>query len=648
MKPKEKSQIMLSAPDQAQLQRYPKAPEHLLAYDWQKTIHQPIERFWPYLIDTSTMNKKMGLDAIEYNEIDGQLFGELKTPLGLLKWSEKPWQWQKERWLKAERIYNKGFVKAVHAHYIIDEITPDSFRLNVCFAWQPRHILGRLILPMMMRKIYAGYEAVLSTLTQHLEDDNADSFWHNDVQHPKNTMNKRSKQLLQELRATIGPSKTLRSFLTHIQHSPEQDLDRIRIRQLARRWWVSEKELLKIALHATKIGLLTMSWDVVCPHCRGVRQELENLGDIPKSGSCDVCDIDFETTGENALEVTFHVHPAIREIKKQLYCAAEPAQKTHMHMQEELRAGAHFVFQPQLAAGRYRLYCRGQKHYALLDVVAEGGDNVLVSDTEQSGCSFTAAENFLLHVNKPLDKHRTLIIAEDMEDAYALRPGDLFKHPAFRSLFPKAALPADLSLDIGMQTILFTDIVGSSKMYAEQGDAQAFQAVRRHFQKAFAIIEETQGAVVKTIGDAVMAAYDTPLAALKASVQLQEYFAPGNPETNLRLRVSLHMGKCLAVRLTSNIDYFGNTVNMAAKLQALAEEQQIAMSETIFADTEVREFIKEKGMVSEALTLDFSWTRESMAAFRLDASQRKQRRRSTDIVKSNLTRISQRRLTLAG
>ena len=185
-------------------------------------------------------------------------------------------------------------------------------------------------------------------------------------------------------------------------------------------------------------------------------------------------------------------------------------------------------------------------------------------------------------------------------------------------------------------------------MYAERGDGAAFQAVRKHFQKAFAIVRETKGAVIKTIGDAMMVTYDNPLAALQSALKLQEFFAPENPETEVQLRISIHQGPCMAVRMDSRIDYFGNTVNIAAKLQALAEGQQIAMSETVFADREVRKLTKEKGLVNEALTLDFKWTQQSMTAFRLDASQRKQRRRSTDIVKSSLPRAPQRLLTLVG
>ena len=309
---------MFDTPNLTQLERLPKAPQNYIAYHWEKTIAHPIERFWPYLIDTSTMNKKLDLGAIEYNEIDGQLFGELKTPIGSLSWWEKPWQWQKERWLKAERIYSKGFVKAVHAHYIIDEITPDSFRLKVCFAWQPRHILGRLMLPMMMRKIYRGYEAILSGLEESMSNECADLFWLDGGPGKERKPQEHSTLIEANLREELGDSKALRSLLTHLRHSSDQVLDRLRIRQLARLWWVPEAKLLGIALHATKAGLLTMSYDVVCPHCRGVRQEIENLGDLPEAGSCDVCEVDFTTTGENALEVTFHIHPSIRKVKKQL------------------------------------------------------------------------------------------------------------------------------------------------------------------------------------------------------------------------------------------------------------------------------------------------------------------------------------------
>ena len=95
--------------------------------------------------------------------------------------------------------------------------------------------------------------------------------------------------------------------------------------------------------------------------------------------------------------------------------------------------------------------------------------------------------------------------------------------------------------------------------------------------------------MVKTIGDAVMATFVDPVDAVRASQQIHQAFHPRREDTPIRLRISLNTGPCIAVRLNANVDYFGDTVNIAAKLQALAEGWQVAMSETTYTASGVAE-----------------------------------------------------------
>src|SRR5205085_10280602 len=107
----------------------------------------------------------------------------------------------------------------------------------------------------------------------------------------------------------------------------------------------------------------------------------------------------------------------------------------------------------------------------------------------------------------------------------------------------------------------------------------------------FAIVTKNRGAVVKTIGDAVMATFVNPVDAVRAAQQIHLAFHPAREDTPIRLRISLNTGPCIAVRLNSNADFFGGTVNIAAKLQALAEGYQIAMSDATYSGPGVAEYL---------------------------------------------------------
>src|SRR5262249_52866852 len=136
-----------------------------------------------------------------------------------------------------------------------------------------------------------------------------------------------------------------------------------------------------------------------------------------------------------------------------------------------------------------------------------------------------------------------------------------------------------------------TDVVGSSAFYEEEGDARAFAAIRRHFVDAYAEIRRHRGAVVKTIGDAVMAVFADPVDALRAARALAHRSIEGPADVLLKLRVTLNRGTCIAVNLNSGIDYFGRTVNIAAKLQACVSAGQIAFPAALREDPRVGQYL---------------------------------------------------------
>ncbi len=98
-----------------------------------------------------------------------------------------------------------------------------------------------------------------------------------------------------------------------------------------------------------------------------------------------------------------------------------------------------------------------------------------------------------------------------------------------------------------------------------------------------------------------MATFVSPVDAVKASREIHDAFHPGRTDTPIRLRISLNTGPCIAVRLNSNADFFGGTVNIAAKLQALAEGYQIAMAEATYRAATVADYLRDQGAELEAL-----------------------------------------------
>jgi class 3 adenylate cyclase len=168
---------------------------------------------------------------------------------------------------------------------------------------------------------------------------------------------------------------------------------------------------------------------------------------------------------------------------------------------------------------------------------------------------------------------------------------DLLHRPLFHERFTDEVLSTEESLEIRNVVFLFTDIKGSTMMYEQLGDAKAYNLVREHFRVLFDAVEKHHGIVVKTIGDAVMASFRLPSDALKAALSVHESIdtlkVPGTDEAVV-VKMGLHAGPAIAVTLNDRFDYFGQTVNRAARIQGLAHAQEIYFSDDVFRDVDCR------------------------------------------------------------
>ena len=162
----------------------------------------------------------------------------------------------------------------------------------------------------------------------------------------------------------------------------------------------------------------------------------------------------------------------------------------------------------------------------------------------------------------------------------------------FRDIYRADTLSVDQRLKITSLTFLFTDLKGSTELYDRVGDLVAYDLVRAHFRVLNEIVASEAGAVVKTIGDAVMATFPTPDRALAAALRMHE--SVRRIKNDLLLKIGIHEGPCLAVTLNDRLDYFGSTVNMAARLEGLSTGDDVIISADVRADPEVAELLNRR------------------------------------------------------
>jgi predicted ATPase/class 3 adenylate cyclase len=131
-----------------------------------------------------------------------------------------------------------------------------------------------------------------------------------------------------------------------------------------------------------------------------------------------------------------------------------------------------------------------------------------------------------------------------------------------------------------MQTFLFTDIEGSTRLWEEHGDAMA-TALARHDEMLNSAIREAGGSVLKTTGDGLIAVFGSVTDTLSAAIDAQRSLDGDNwgPTGPLRVRMGIHSGDTES----REGDYFGRAMNRAARIMAAGHGGQVLVSGTAAA-----------------------------------------------------------------
>jgi class 3 adenylate cyclase len=357
---------------------------------------------------------------------------------------------------------------------------------------------------------------------------------------------------------------------------------------LAAAWQVGEREAVELCLEAVKAGLLGMEWNILCPRCRGAKTTATTLEALPEAGHCDSCDVAYGRDFSRNVELTFHPAPAIRPVAGGEFCLFGPMSVPHVKLQQTLKPGETRHVAIALPPGDYRL--RPLNSEGGTDVSWAGGGFPTVIAGEGAVEAGAAAEpGAVVLVNR--GSHARTVVVEDLHwQRDALTAHRVTSMQTFRDLFEAEVLRPGDEVAIERVALMFTDLRGSTALYTRIGDARAYQLVRQHFAYLAQKVRLHNGAIVKTIGDAVMAAFADPGDAMRAALDVQRSVAAFNAEQrhgDIVIKLGLHEGPSIAVTLNGRLDYFGTTVNMAARLQAQSEGGDIVLSRDIAADPAV-------------------------------------------------------------
>jgi class 3 adenylate cyclase len=363
-------------------------------------------------------------------------------------------------------------------------------------------------------------------------------------------------------------------FHQHLQEATDEEVLRMKPYALAAQWQADPEEVLRLFLYATKVGLLNLQWELMCPNCRVPKAEYSTLLTLSKRFHCDLCGVDLEADLDRYVELRFSVHPAVRQAQDAIYCIGGPMNTPHILLQQYLAPGEAREVKVSLEPEALRVRALRYNQTAILTPTMQPAGPLEIVYTEEGWtpldllyCPGTRT----LRLQNQSSRVLVAVLERLQWDKYAVTAAQVTTMQEFRELFSSEVLAPGQEISIQNLSILFTDLKGSTALYEVIGDAPAYGRVHRHFSVLIHCIQKNQGALVKTIGDAVMAAFVRPEAAVQAALdillEMEVFNRTQHIDPPLIIKIGVHHGPAIAINANNRLDYFGRTVNIAARVQ---------------------------------------------------------------------------------
>jgi adenylate cyclase len=567
-------------------------------YKWEWRLRSPPERLWPFVADTNRFNRDTGLpgvrradEAVRENARQNLRFSRLGVNV---EWEEEPFEWVRPYRFGVHRRYSAGPVASTRVLVELEPLPGGGTRL-VYHTWiRPKNLLGVTTVPALMRFSYARafdsafrrYDDLAMTAEPAIEQPASVRF----IPGGRARLDALRRGLIER---TDEPELVARLIET-VESGDDFVMARLRPYALADAWGVPRRKVLELCLQATRAGLFDLRWDLLCPLCRGVKESGSALQEMEQRVHCETCNIDFATDFDRSVELTFRTSPTLRRVEERTFCVGGPQLTPHIVAQQLLAPGDVRGLTLPLEAGRYRLRTLGLAGGQYLIAAPDGAKEVTLT-AARDGWSRDEVRVSLaptLHFQNGTDAEQLFVLERMAWSDQASTAAEVTALQVFRDLFSSELLRTGERISVGSLTVLFTDLRGSTSFYREIGDAPAFGRVMDHFAVLREAIAEEDGALVKTIGDAVMAVFRRPVSALRAILEAQRRLAaPPGGAPPFYLKAGMHHGPCIAVTMNDQLDYFGSVVNMAARLERLSSGEDVIISEAVRHDPEVEELL---------------------------------------------------------
>lgn len=544
---------------------------------------------WPFLGNTEQINRTMGQPPYDLKPIGpaaktgARFLVESRDGFLSMDHEALPFEWEEGKSLKAVR---KMIASPFETITLLLRLEPGKLaggtRVDVTLEVETRTRLANPIARFAANRYVDRYVGLAREIDAHVREHASTPF--KMAKPPRLDAAQVSAKRL----ASSGIDPDLASKLSSfVIDAPDMDVIHMRPFDVADRWGKDRVEVLRAFLCSVQAGLTELRWSIICPSCRTASEHVSALEEISLEGHCQLCDITFELDLDKSVEATFLPHEAVRAVVVQPFCIGGPARTPHVVAQAMIDIGATHQFTAPQENGRFRVFARGG---ATTSVEVTGGAPASVEATIEEKtirpADLRVAPGGKISVTNTTTEARHAKLERLGYASAAATAHVVSTLPEFRRFFSKDLLKRETPLKVAHVAILFSDLVGSTALYTHVGDAAAFRIVDDHFDLLREIVGRHEGVVVKTMGDAILAAFTdearAAAAAADAVVEFEAFRKKREHGERIGIKLGLYAGACYVVNANGALDYFGQVVNVASRVQHLAGSGEILLPKDVY------------------------------------------------------------------
>lgn len=558
-------------------------------------IALPRAAVWQILSHTDRLNRHIGLSPVQYDELNSDSSGFFRSAhsrvAGIaLRWREYPFQWESEWRHSVVRIYDQGPIDRFEGGLELEDTDSGATKLTLFSNISGRGPAGRALVPFIARQFM---QKTLDFCEKKFVP--GASFLPRGPAPARGAVDENLLfRLISELKERPIRNDYADALALYLRTAGDDEAASLRPFEWARGVGLDEHEALRTCLHGVKVGIFNMRWAMMCPNCRVSKAESNSLGTLENQVHCDLCGVNYDLNFDRYVELKFAVHPAVRRAESAIFCIGGPFQSPHILVQKRIEPGEMTIF-PLLEA-RQELRLRVLKHNKHVEVAPDAPPQTRLVWSGQGWNTARVRGPFIV---EDASDQTIFVALEKIEwDSSAVTAARVTMLQEFRDLFSSEVLRPGRQVAVENVTLFFSDLSNSTALYESIGDAPAFGRVGSHFDFLTEHISANRGAVVKTMGDAVMAVFYAPEDAVRASLKIQQNFHAFRDTLSesggIDLKIGLHHGPPLVVNSNDRHDYFGRTVNIAARVAGASRRGDFVLTGQVWNYTAVQRILIEE------------------------------------------------------